>query len=104
MYESWFCYPENSPNVSELISAWGEPEKIKKRWIEYGLSLSLLLFLGTLDDYPNEYLPLVFAFSPLPKETYTWNKGNYEITAIGRNDAWVKYQKRMCKWKWKDRN
>jgi len=103
-YERWFASPASSPHISDLVEIWGEPDTTRKRWFSYLLVVGGLYALSTLDDYPKSFIPIVFALQPVPREKYTWEKAKHKITVYGRNDLYVKYDKRMFSWKWKHKD
>lgn len=100
-YDRMFSAPSDAPRASELAALWGEP-KVEKRWGEYifvnGLGIGLAA--GGYLTYPL-VAGLILLF-PLPQEDHIWNKGDYEIVARVRTDAYVRYEERMHSWSWRN--
>lgn len=67
----------------------------------YGLGTSAMVAAVI---FINPVFLLVVAMQPIPSEEYIWEKGNYRISAVGRNDALVKYENRIINWEWEDKN
>ena len=98
-FDRLFASPEEAPKAQELKDLWGEP-KTEKRWGLYSLGLAIGAGIVAMGYWPLAVIAI--AFNPTPPEKYAWEKGNYEITATGRNDAWVGYEKRIHSWEWEE--
>ena len=93
-YDRFFASPTETPTLQELEGLWGKPTT-EKRWVGYitNFAIGAGLTASGLIAYP--FLALIVALNPIPSEKYTWEKGNYKITAKGRSDLLVGYDKRI---------
>lgn len=102
-YDRTFASPASAPREKDLEGVWGEPT-VKKKWGEFLTGLGLLTGMAAAGWVSYPIIAALYLNDPVPREEYTWNKGNYEITAAGRSDAFVLYEKRIHKWKWNEKN
>lgn len=96
-YDRTIASPKSAPTKNELDEMWGEP-KTEKYWGAH-LFFSALAAWNVAMGYP--LFLLVFVGTPTPSENYVWEKGDYSISATGRNDLMVGYEKRIHSWEWK---
>ena len=96
-YDRIFASPQNTPELSELKSLWGEPEENTK-WTEYILGNTLVVALAVV---VNPIMLGVIVLNPLPRKEYVWHKGNYTIEIIERKGLLVGYDDRVNSWNWK---
>lgn len=95
-YDRLFASPKSAPSKDELVRMWGEPHT-EKRWGAYGFHMALGAWAAATA------LPLgilIWFAQPYPSESYVWVKGDYSISAIGRNDFLAGYEKRIHSWDW----
>ena len=100
-FDRTFGSPASAPLKQSLEKLWGTPDKTEKDWLNYILGLGLgvgLTYAGFL-TFP--IVGVVILTAPTPRKNYIWQKGNYEITAKGRSDVFVKYEDRIHSWEWK---
>lgn len=101
MYERTFSSPSKSAPKKDLEELWGEAHT-EKKWGEFlfGTGVGLGLVASGYMSFP--LFALVYSIYPMPSEEYTWEKGNFLITAHGRRDAYVRYEPRIHNWEWKE--
>ena len=102
-YYRTVSWPTDAPQKDDLQALWGEPE-VKKKWGSFLGTIGLCIGLTAVGWLSYPVLGAVVLLSPVPNEEYVWKKGNYEITANGRADVFVDYEKRIHNWKWKEVN
>ena len=95
-YDRIFASPQNTPELSELKSLWGEPE-VDTKWTEYFLSKTLVIALAVV---VNPIMLGVIVLNPLPRKEYVWHKGNYNIEVVERKGLLVGYEERVEFWEW----
>jgi hypothetical protein len=101
-YDRVFASPTDSPSAEELVKLWGEPSAKRRYWGGYalGFGAGLALVAAGYATYP--VIAVAYLISPRSAEEYIWQKGNYEIAAVSRGDAVVRYEQRISRWKWKE--
>ena len=101
-FDRTFGSPASAPTKQSLEKLWGTPDKTKKDWLSYAFGFGLGAGLTYIGFFTVPLFGAITLLAPTPREDYIWQKGNYEITAIGRSDALVKYEDRIHSWEWKN--
>ncbi len=101
-YDRGFASPTDSPSAEELVKLWGEPSAKRRYWGGYALGFGAGLALVATGYATYPVMAIAYLISPRPAEEYKWQKGNYEIVAVSRSDAVVRYEHRISRWKWKE--
>ena len=94
-------------SIEDLVKTWGKPAEITNDWHYHAIALGAVAVgsvagggitggaIGT---------GIVMAIMPLPYQTYTWNKGNYNIDATVDTAIFCGYKTRIRHWKWKEKD
>lgn len=102
-YDRMFASPETAPTKDDLEKLWGTPAT-RKNWGVFALNFGLCVGLVSAGYLTYPVMAAVYLMNPIPTEEYVWEKGNYQIVAQGRSDAFVRYEKRIHRWEWKEKS
>lgn len=102
-YEKEFRgFTANTPYAQQLLTGWGEPDKMKTEWSYAGYMGAAVIGCGFLfGPVPTAIAAgTAVAIRPYPPEVYYWRKDDYCIEAKFDRTIDRSYRKRLLYWRW----
>jgi len=103
-YENRFRFPNNTPLIADLITAWGEPDSVTITYWHYPVFIGCGFIAGALLNISAVAIAAIsaiaVALNPGPEKKYIWIKGDYCILTVTQLGFASFYRRAILYWKW----